>query len=229
MLTFKWYVKLQTCHQSKLWWKFDPPISCYMVKNICRCLLYFYREGYILIRNKLNSCWFYHCLTIMTHFEREGYTFRDVLYANPNSHDVESSSFSTFLKFGIYLKLLLMTNYGINFVLVSWPWPAEPAMPFSGIFPCRPVLWSNLCCYKKAQNTSHIYGPSHPGPSVPVTTRFWIHIWLWPIMNMHDYPCMTHGWPVLWPMIYGCPLNTNDEHDPHDHARFTLSRFSHGS
>ena len=30
-----------------------------------------------------------------------------------------------------------MTNYGVNFMLVSWSFPTEPAMPFSGILPCR--------------------------------------------------------------------------------------------
>ena len=68
----------------------------------------------------------------MTHFVCHGYTFRGV--RQPQQANVDSSAPSWNLA---ELKLLLMTNYGVNFMLVSWSFPTEPAMPFSGILPCR--------------------------------------------------------------------------------------------
>lgn len=68
----------------------------------------------------------------MTHFLCQGYTFRGV--RQPRKVTVGSSAPSWNLA---HLKLLLMTSYGVNFMLGSWSFPTEPAMPFSGILPCR--------------------------------------------------------------------------------------------
>jgi len=68
----------------------------------------------------------------MTHVLCQGYTFGGV--RQPKKVNVGSSAPSWNLA---HLKLLLMINYGVNFKLGSWSFPTEPAMPFSGILPCR--------------------------------------------------------------------------------------------
>ena len=88
----------------------------------------------------------------MTHFACQGYTFLGV--HQPQYANVDSSAPSWNL---VDLTLLLMTNYGVNFMLVSWSFPTEPAMPFSGILPCREYFdfgasWGD----KRAQNACHI-------------------------------------------------------------------------
>ena len=68
----------------------------------------------------------------MTHVLCQGYTFGGV--RQPLKVNVGSSAPSCNLA---HLKLLLMTSYGVNFMLGSCSFPTEPAMPFSGILPCR--------------------------------------------------------------------------------------------
>ena len=71
----------------------------------------------------------------MTHFVCQGYTSRGVrLYANSNTN---MRAVERLLEIYQNVKLLLITNYDVNSMLVYWFFPTEPAMPFSGILPCR--------------------------------------------------------------------------------------------